>query len=564
MRPLASTLWAVGSVWLCSTLAGVEEELTTAFVDGAFWTGDPQRPAASGLVVVGERIAFVGSSDGARGWTREGARLVELRGRRVVPGFIDSHVHLSSGGDELLAPDLRSAQSEEEFARRLAVAAAELPAGTWLTAGAWDHENWPGGRLPRRQVLDRAVPRHPVFVKRIDGHMAVANSLALERAGVTRATRSPPGGKIERDAATGEPTGVLKDAAMELVGRHVPAWSTGERRRRIVAAMAHAASLGVTGVHHMTASLEDFAVYQDLAAEGALTLRITLYPSIDTLERWTNVRLRRGFGGSLLKVNGVKGFADGSLGSSTAYFFDSYHDSPGNYGLTLRSLGAGGEMDRLVRAAARAGLQPAIHAIGDRAIRELLDIFERLSPREGAGEARAGAARCRIEHAQHIHATDIGRFGRLGVIASMQPYHAADDGRWAEKRIGRERCETTYAFRTLLDQRATVAFGSDWPVAPLSPLLGIDAAVTRRTLDGLHPEGWIPAQKISVEEALSAYTRGSAAAAFDEHHLGMLRAGYLADFVVLSEDVLRIDPKRIGEVKVEMTVVGGRVVYSRG
>jgi predicted amidohydrolase YtcJ len=314
----------------------------------------------------------------------------------------------------------------------------------------------------------------------------------------------------------------------------------------------------------MTASLEDFAAYQDLAAEGALTVRITLYPSIDTLERWTNVRVRRGFGGPMLKVNGLKGFADGSLGSSTAYFFDSYLDSPGNYGLTLRPLAAGGEMEQLVRATARAGLQPAIHAIGDRAIRELLDIFERLPVDEGAATPGSSAARCRIEHAQHIHPADIGRFGPLGVIASMQPYHAADDGRWAEKRIGRERCETTYAFRTLLDQRATVAFGSDWPVAPLSPLLGIDAAVTRRTLDGLHPEGWIPAQKISVEEALTAYSRGSATAAFDEHHLGTLRAGYLADFVVLSEDILRIDPERIREVKVEMTVVGGKVVYSRG
>ena len=558
MRPLIWIAWIGFSMSSWSTSARAAERVTTVFVGGELWTGDPAQPTASGLVVVGDRIAFVGSSGAARQWEREAGRVVELKGRRVVPGFIDSHVHLSSGGDELLTPDLRSAKSEEEFARRLAAIAATVPPGTWLTSGAWDHENWPGARLPRKQVLDRTVPRHPVLIQRLDGHMAVANSLALRRAGVTRATRSPPGGKIEHDPETGEPTGVLKDAAMGLVSRHVPAWSPAERRRRVVAALAHAARLGVTGVHHMTASFEDFETYQTLLKEGELTTRITLYPALDTLERWKNVRVRRGFGGPLLKVNGLKGFADGSLGSSTAYFFDAYHDTPGNYGLRMRPLAAGGEMHELVRATVDAGLQPAIHAIGDRAIKELLDIFGSLS-----SEARARDARCRIEHAQHIRARDIGRFGRLGVIASMQPYHALDDGRWAEKRIGRERCETTYAFRNLIDQGATLAFGSDWPVAPLSPLLGIYAAVTRRTLDGLNPGGWIPAQKITVEEALTAYTRGSATAAFDEHHLGSLRAGYLADFVVLSEDILRIDAARIDEVKVDMTVVGGRVVYER-
>ena len=543
--------------YFTSARVDASPQATLLLHDGKIWTGDEQNPAASALAVLGERIVFVGSDDDAARWRGPQTRVIELAGRRVVPGFIDSHVHFVDGGEEILAPDLRSARSEDEFARRLAAAAAELPAGTWLTAGSWDHENWPGGELPTKTLLDRHVPEHPVFVARLDGHMALANGLAMRLAGISRETRAPEGGEIERDE-DGEPTGVFKDNAMGLVRTAIPPRSREDRRRFALAAIEHAARLGVSGVHDVAVSLDDFAVYQELLAEGLLTVRVTLYPPLATRASWETVRVRRGFGNDRLRICGLKGFADGSLGSSTAYFLAPYLDDPGEDGLPIMDLGPGGPMERHVRATVAAGLQPAIHAIGDRAIREVLDIFAGL-----AGEATSRRARARVEHAQHIHPADLDRFAALGVVASMQPYHAIDDGRWAEDRIGKERCATTYAFRDLLDRAAALAFGSDWPVASLSPMEGIYAAVTRRTLDGKHPEGWIPAQRIRVEEAVRAYTAGSAYAGFAESEVGVLKPDFLADLVVLSEDIFTIEPASIRDVRVDLTVAGGAVVHER-
>ncbi len=547
MRPLLTPLL------LALTTAAVAQD-PIVFHGGRIWTGDAARPEAQALLVVGERIVHVGTDAEVLARAGDRATRIDLAGRRVVPGMTDSHVHFLSGGDELLAPDLRSAQSAEEVARRLATAAARVPKGTWLTSGSWDHENWPGAELPTAAVLDRHVPDHPVFVSRLDGHMAVANSLALRLAGVTRDTPDPEGGTIVRDAR-GEPAGVLKDNAMSLVGRHVPAWTAEQRVERALAALTHAASLGVTGFHDMLEGYEALETYQTLKGRGLLTARATIYTPIASHERWSAVSVARGFGDPWLAVNGVKGFADGSLGSTTAWFFAPYVDSPGTSGLAMMDLGPGGPMEALVRGSTAAGLQPAVHAIGDRANRAILDTFERL----GVG----ASARPRIEHAQHITPADIARFAKLGVIASMQPYHCADDGRWAEKRIGRERCDTTYAFRDLIDQGARLAFGSDWPVAPLSPWLGIHAAVTRETLDGKNPDGWIPRQKISVQEALAAYTTGAAWAAFRERDLGTLEPGKLADFAVLDRDLFAIPAREIRDVQVEMTVVGGRIVHER-
>jgi len=535
------------------TTAAVAQD-PIVFHGGRIWTGDTARPQVQALLVVGERILHVGTDAEVLARAGDRAERVDLAGRRVVPGITDSHVHFLSGGDELLAPDLRSASSAEEVASRLATAAARVPKGTWLTSGSWDHENWPGAELPTAAVLDRHVPDHPVFVARLDGHMGVANGLALRMAGVTRDTPDPEGGTIVRDAR-GEPAGVLKDSAMSLVGRHVPEWTDEQRLERAFAALAHAASLGVTGFHDMLEGYDALETYQTLKQRGLLTARATLYSPIASHERWSAVSVARGFGDAWLAVNGVKGFADGSLGSTTAWFFAPYEDSPDTSGLAMMDLGPGGPMEARVRGSAAAGLQPAIHAIGDRANRAILDMFERL----GVG----AAARPRIEHAQHLTPADIARFAKLGVIASMQPYHCADDGRWAEKRIGRERCDTTYAFRDLLDQGARLAFGSDWPVAPLSPWLGIHAAVTRETLDGKNPDGWIPRQKIGVEEALRAYTSGAAWAAFRERDLGTIEAGKLADFAVLDRDILAIPVREIRDIQVEMTVAGGRIVHER-
>ncbi len=520
---------------------------------GRVWTGDPERPSAQAIAIGGDRILAVGSDAEIERYRAPGVRTIELGGRRVVPGLIDAHVHLFEGGEALLAPDLRSARSEEEFARRLAEAASKLPRGSWVASGSFDHENWPSGRYPSRELLDRFVPEHPVFVRRLDGHMAVANSLALRIAGVTKQTPDPPGGEIVRDPATGEPQGVLKDAAMDLVGRHIPPPDDHARRERAIAALAHAASLGITCLHDMGTSREELRALEELDRRGELTARVVAYVGAEGIAR--------GARSPFLEVRGLKAFADGSLGSSTALFFEPYLDlpegAPAPCGLAQLDLSEGGELDRLVAGALEADLQPAVHAIGDRAIRAVLDAYERL----GACER---GARPRIEHAQHIHPDDLARFGRLGVVASMQPYHAADDGRWAEKRIGKARCDTTYAFRDLLDRGARLAFGSDWPVAPLSPFLGMEAAVTRRTLDGRNPDGWVPRQKISLEEALRAYTSGGAYAAFAEARLGTLRPGAAADLAALSEDIFSIEPERIGETRAVLTIVGGRVVWDAG
>ncbi len=521
---------------------------------GRIWTGDPERPEVEALLIVGDHIAAVGADAEFVGLALSSAIRVDLDGRRVVPGFIDSHVHFLEGGAELIVGELRDAASEEEFARRLGAVIARLPLGTWVTAGSWDHENWPDAKLPTREVIDRHTPKHPVFVSRLDGHMALANSLAMRLAGITRDTKAPAGGAIVRDD-DGEPTGVFKDTAMALISRHIPAPSRDEQLDRARTALRHAAALGVTGVHDMLGSYAAIDIYQELRERDELTLRVTAYTPIASHERWGAVAVRGGFGDDFVRLAGVKAFADGSLGSSTAYFFEAYLDSPGNYGLALAQLGAGESFERSVASSVAHDLQVATHAIGDRAIRSLLDIYSRLEPGETARH------RFRIEHSQHIHPDDVARYGELGVIASMQPFHAIDDGRWAEKRIGKERLKTTYAFRDLIDTGATLAFGSDWPVAPLSPIRGIYAAVTRRTLDGKHPNGWVPGQKITVEEALRAYTAGGAYAAFAEDRVGTLVPGKLADLVVLDRDILAVAPEEIESVGVAMTMVGGRIVY---
>lgn len=522
---------------------------------GRIWTGDPDRPAATAIAIRGPRIVAVGDDDQILACAGPSTRRIDLRGLRVVPGLTDAHVHFIEGGSELLAPDLRTATSEEEFAGRVGKAVSELPTGAWLTIGQWDHESWPGGDLPTREVLDRFTPDHPVFLSRLDGHMAIANSVALRIAGVTATTESPPGGTIVRDAETGEPTGVLKDNAMGLVSRHIPPPSPELRLAWARAAVRHAATLGVTSVHDMLSSHEPLGVYQELRRADELTVRVTLYVPIASVSDWSSLEVERGLGDRFLRISGVKAFADGSLGSSTALFFDPYVDAPDTRGLAVTDLSPGGALETRIATSRKAGLQVATHAIGDRANREVLDIYERTS--DGA----EAAGRPRIEHAQHLHPDDIARFGEEGVIASMQPYHAVDDGRWAEDRIGAERCRTTYAFRDLIDRGATLAFGSDWPVAPLSPILGIHAAVTRATLDGEHPDGWIPEQRISVEEALRAYTLGGARAAHQEHDLGSLTAGKLADLVVLDRDILESPPERIPETRVLLTIVDGRIIH---
>ncbi|HEX6812095.1 MAG TPA: amidohydrolase [Planctomycetota bacterium] len=528
--------------------AGAQEFL---FQNAKVWTGDPTAPRAEAVFVQGDRIRFVGDVAAAKAMAGAGAEVIDCGGNSLLPGLTDAHVHFLWGGDELLAPDLRSARSEEEFAQRLGEAGKKVKKGTWLASGTWDHENWPGAALPTRAMLDRFVPDHPVFVTRLDGHMAVANSLAIRIAGVTAKTPDPPGGAIVRDA-DGEPAGVFKDAAMALVSARIPAWNQEQRHQRALAAMQHAASLGITSVHDMLDSWAPLQTWQDLRAQGLLTCRITVYTPLAEIGRWAAVHVRRGFGDAWLKVNGIKGFADGSLGSSTAWFDAPYADAATNSGLAMPQL-ENGDLAEALAQCAHLGLQPAIHAIGDRANHAVLDLM--------AATQGLAAQRPRIEHAQHLRAADVERFAELQVIASMQPYHCADDGRWAEARIGRERCRTTYAFKSLLDAGAVLAFGSDWPVAPLSPWLGLQAAVTRRTIDGKQPDGFVPEQKITLEQALTAYTRGGAFASHDEQQLGVLRGDFLADLVVLDRDLFA--STSLDTTQVLLTMVGGRIVHRR-
>ncbi len=518
-------------------------------------TMDKGRPSAEAVAVYGTRIAAVGTTEEIRKLAGARTRVIDANGALVLPGFNDAHVHFIEGGGHLASVQLRDAASPAEFAERIGQFAAKTPKGRWITGGDWDHERWPGAPLPTKELIDKFTPDHPVFVNRLDGHMSLANSVALKLAGVTKETKDPDGGLIVRDAQTGEPTGVLKDAAMSFVNARIPEPTFEEKLEAARAATEHAAGLGVTSVQDMSAG-RDVGVLQTLAARGELKTRVYAVSPLPAWERLAQAGVRAGFGSDLLRVGGLKGFADGSLGSTTALFFDPYHDAPATRGLPADEMFPEGAMLKRIESADAAGLQVMIHAIGDGANDRILSLYEQVARTTAARDRRF-----RIEHAQHIRAADIPRFARGQIIASMQPYHAIDDGRWAEKRIGRERARTTYPFRTLLDAGATLAFGTDWYVAPLNPMLGIYAAVTRRTLDGKNPEGWIPEQKITVEESVRAYTAGSAYAEFAEGVKGTLAPGKLADLVILSQDIFRINPVEIERTKVRLTIMDGRVVY---
>jgi predicted amidohydrolase YtcJ len=514
-------------------------------------TIDSKHPTARSIAVLGDKIIAVGSDADTKSLIGSKTKVIDAKGKLVIPGFNDAHVHFLETGSQLSSVDLRDAKTPQEFVERIKTFAAKLPKGRWILGGKWDHENWTPNNLPTAAMIDAATPDNPVFIDRLDGHMALANSLAMKLASVNKDTNDVVGGEIVRDTS-GNPTGVFKDAAMNYVAKVIPDFSFEQKLEAAQAATDHAASLGVTSVQDMSAGT-DVGVYQELLRRGTLKTRVYACSTLSDYKRWQNTGVHHAFGDAMLRVGCLKGYSDGSLGSTTAWFFDPYKDDPKTNGLASDEIP---KMPEMIVGADKAGLQIMIHAIGDRANATVLDNFSKAEQANGNRDRRF-----RIEHSQHLRQEDIKKFGTQKVVASMQPFHIIDDGRWAWKRLDEKRLKGTYAFRTLLDSGGVLAFGSDSPVAPLNPIWGVYAAVTRRTLDEKNPNGWLPEQKISVEETVRAFTWGSAYAEFQDNVKGTIEVGKLADFVILSDDIFTIDPVKIRNAKVTLTVVNGRVVY---
>jgi len=526
------------------------EYATLAIKSARVWTGNPDQPWAEAVASRGDKIIAVGSSADIDALIGPETDVVSVPDSMLVPGFIDTHVHFISSGSGLASVQLRDAATPDEFAARIGACAKTIRPGEWIMYGDWDHTLW-GGELPRRDWIDDVTPDNPVWVYRLDGHMALANSQALRLAGVDADSADIDGGTIVR-YADGRPTGILKDNAMMLVEEAIPASPEAQLDREVRAAMEHVAGNGVTSVHDM-AGWQSLATYRRAELTNELITRIYSVVPLKDWERLRDEVALRGTGSQWLRIGGLKGFMDGSLGSHTAAMLEPFTDAPDDKGFLINAVD---DMRDWVTGADAAGLQVMVHAIGDSAIRDLLDIY--LDAVEANGDRDR---RFRMEHAQHIAPADIQRFAIQEVIASMQPYHAIDDGRWAEEVIGPERARTTYAFRSLLDAGAKVSFGSDWSVAPATPIEGIYAAVTRRTLDGANPQGWVPQQIVTVEQALHAYTSVAAYASFEEDIKGMLKPDMLADFVLLDRDLTVTPVESLRDTKILRTVVAGKVVF---
>jgi predicted amidohydrolase YtcJ len=555
MKRLTAVVLCLANIFtFASVVFGQKFAADIVMVNANIRTMDAKRTVARSMAIANGKIIAIGSDADTRGLIGPNTRVIDAGGKLVLPGFNDAHVHFSETGAQLSSVDLRDAKTPQEFVQRIKDFAAKLPKGRWILGGQWDHENWTPNDLPTASLIDAATPDNPVFINRLDGHMALANSLAMKIAGVNKDTKDVAGGAIVRDAS-GNPTGIFKDTAQGYIENKIPDASFEQKLEYAEAASNYAASLGVTSVQDMSAGT-DIGVYQELLRQGKLKTRIYGCSPLADFKRWQNTGLHYAFGSAMLRVGCLKGYADGSLGSTTAWFFEPYLDAPNTTGLPRADVTT--TMKQNIVDADKNGLQVNIHAIGDRANATILDYYENAETVNGARDRRF-----RIEHAQHLRQEDIGRFGRLKVVASMQPMHVIDDGRWAWKRIDEKRLKGTYAFRTLLDTGAVLAFGSDSPVASLDPLFGIYAAVTRRTLDDKNPNGWIPEQKISVDEAVRAFTWGSAYAEFQENEKGTLEVGKLADLVVVSDDIFTIDPVKIRDAKVVLTIVNGRMAYER-
>lgn len=540
------------TVYLFSHIGFATDFADVIYSNATVWTGKTSSPNASAVAIKGSTIMAVSSSKKLASITGSKTQLVDLNGSFIMPGFIDNHVHFFEGGFALASVDLRSANSPTEFSKRVADYAQKSQKGRWILNGNWDHENW-GGTLPNKKWIDDSTQDKPVFVIRLDGHMALANSTALSLARITKYTKSPKGGEIEHDEH-GELTGILRGNALNLILSIIPPPSKEEILESFKLAQERALSVGLTKVFAMTANETEttmLANFRLAKKKGIMKIRAYVYMPIEHWQALDALVQKDGKGDDLLAWGGVKGFVDGSLGASTAWFYNPYFNNPNISGNPLTEPR---ELRKMISGAAAADLRLAVHAIGDKAIDNVITDYLEI-------DGDISSLRLRIEHFQHPNQGAINNISKNKIIASAQPYHAIDDGRWAEESIGAKRIKTTYAFRNIIDSGAILTFGSDWPVAPLSPLDGVYAAVTRRTTDDKNPDGWLPEQKISVEEALTAYTSANAYAGFEEDKAGTLEKGKRADLVILSADPRKVAPKEIRNIKVLTTIIDGEVVY---
>ncbi|NPE27331.1 amidohydrolase [Methanococcoides sp. SA1] len=536
----------------CNKIGGEKVTATLIIKNGTIWTGNPDQPKAEAIAITNEKIIAVTTNEEIQKYINEKTKVIDAENKFLCPGFTDSHLHFLDGGQRLASVELRDAKTPEEFKQRIADYINTIKPGTWVIGGDWDHTNW-GGELPQKSWIDDISPENPVWVSRLDGHMALANSKAMEIAKVDNDIEDIEGGTFVRDE-NGKLTGIMKDNSMYAIESIVPNPDDDMKFRYLDAAMKYVNSEGVTSVHHM-GNWDDLRIFELAKEKDLLKVRINAAVPISTHEKLKERKDTKGWGDEWVKLGGLKGFIDGSLGSHTALMKDGFTDAPKDFGLLVTEEE---EMYEMVKAGDEFGGQAVVHAIGDSANNIMLNIYEKVVQENGKRDRRF-----RIEHAQHLLPEDVTRFGKLGVIASMQPYHCIDDGRWAEALIGKERMKTTHAYKSLLDTKAILTFGSDWYVAPPTPLEGIYAAVTRATMDDKNPKGWVPEQKISVEEALIAYTSTPAYVSFEEDIKGTLAPGKLADIVILEKDLFAIPAVDIWDLKVEKTILAGKVVFEK-
>ncbi len=539
-------------VWMTGVIKGETTMADMVLMNGKIYTVEAAMPWAEALAVRDGKLMAVGSNQAIKPLIGAKTQVLDLKGRMVVPGFNDAHLHFADGGFYLLGVDLREAKNEQEFIRLIKDYVSGLKQGEWVTDGNWDHERWPSQKHPRKELIDSVTGDNPVLVQRLDGHIALANSAALKLAGITAKTPNPQGGEIDHDSKTGKLTGLLKDNAIELVTRVVTKPTRQRREEAIRTAMKTALSCGITSVQD-NASSEDIQIYQSLLKSRELKIRVNAWRNIDYLEDLKRVGIQQDFGSDFLKLGTVKLYVDGSMGAGTALYFEPYQDDPSTAGIPIYSET---ELDEWVRKIDQAGLQIAVHAIGDKANTWILNAFQKAFAANGNRVRRH-----RIEHAQCVTDPDLNRYRELGIIASIQPSHCIDDMHWAEKRIG-ERCRYCYRMESFVRAGVSVAFGTDFFVEPLNPMLGIYAAVTREFVEGGPQGGWYPDEKMSLESAIYCYTMGSAYAEFQENVKGSLAPGKWADLVVLDHNLFEIPHPDILKTKALMTMVNGMIVYT--